>query len=62
MKGLMGVGDNYEVIVSKRVRMDQNNPGHIFTLEDRQIFRPDEQFYWPSQENIGWHRNYAFRK
>jgi putative restriction endonuclease len=61
-KGLMSVGKEYEVLVSRRVRMDQNNPGHIFTLEDRQIFKPQKQVYWPSQNRIEWHRKNAFRK
>jgi hypothetical protein len=33
--GLMSVGASYEVLVSRRVRMDQNMPGHMLTLADR---------------------------
>jgi putative restriction endonuclease len=54
--GLMSVGKKYEVLVSKRVRMDRNMPGHMLTLTDRQIFKPDDQIFWPGQESLGWHR------
>jgi len=60
--GLMSVGKKYEVLVSKRVRMDRNMPGHILTLTDRQIFRPDDQIFWPSQDSLGWHRKNAYIK
>jgi putative restriction endonuclease len=50
----------YEVMVSKRVRLDQNMPGHILTLTDRTIFRPEEENFWPGQENLKWHRDKMF--
>jgi putative restriction endonuclease len=59
-EGLMSVGKKYEVLVSKRVRMDRNMPGHMLTLTDRQIFRPNDQIYWPGQENLGWHRKNSY--
>lgn len=59
-EGLMSVGKNYEVIVSKRVRIDKNLPGHILTLSDRPIFKPDEEIFWPGLENLKWHRAETF--
>ena len=59
-EGLMSVGKKYEVLVSKRVRLDQNMPGHILTLTDRTIFRPEEENFWPGQENLKWHRDKMF--
>jgi predicted restriction endonuclease len=38
-EGLMSVGASYEVLVSRRARMDQNMPGHMLTLADRPIFQ-----------------------
>jgi len=32
-EGLMGVGEAYEVLVSRRVRTDQNMPGHMLNLD-----------------------------
>jgi putative restriction endonuclease len=59
-EGLMSVGKKYEVLVSKRVRIDQNIPGHVLTLQDRPIFKPEQEFYWPEQQNLNWHRKKRF--
>jgi len=60
-EGLMSVGKEYEVLVSKRVQVERNLPGHILTLRDRSIFTPEEQKFWPSQDNFEWHRGNYFR-
>lgn len=59
-EGLMSVGVKYEVLVSKRVQVEQNLPGHILTLRDRTIFTPSENQYWPSQGNFDYHRRKRF--
>ena len=59
-EGLMSVGKQYEVLVSDRVRIDSNIPGHILTLSDRSIFKPDTERLWPGQENLAGHRNKCF--
>jgi len=56
----MGVGKDYEVLVTKRVRTEQNYPGHILTLIDRSIFKPAKQIYWPDKNNLEWHRKKKF--
>jgi hypothetical protein len=45
----MSVGKEYEVLVSSRVRLDNNIPAHILPLADRKIFTPEETRFWPSQ-------------
>ena len=60
--GLLSVGNLYEVLVSKRVRLEQNLPGHILTLEGRNIFKPGQERYWPAQDNLASHRRKAFLK
>jgi putative restriction endonuclease len=59
-EGLMSVGKNYEVLVSKRVKAEQNLPGHILTLSDRNIFAPEKEKFWPDQANLDWHRREKF--
>jgi putative restriction endonuclease len=59
-KGLMSVSKKYEVLVSKRIMVEQNYPGHILTLTDRPIFTPDKESFWPAQDNLHWHRNKIF--
>jgi len=61
-QGLMSVGKHYEVLVSKRVSVEQNFPGHILTLTARHIFTPQEQIFWPDQANLDWHRRERFIK
>ena len=60
-EGLMSVGKGYEVLVSKQAKKDPNILGPIMTFADRPIFRPSEQLYWPSQDNIAWHRKSVFK-
>ncbi|MBI9092945.1 MAG: HNH endonuclease [Desulfobacterium sp.] len=59
-EGLMGVSKNYEVLVSKKAGFDSNMPGHIFTLTDRPIFKPDKERFWPEQASLAWHRKEKF--
>ena len=61
-KGLMSVGKEYQVLVSKRVMVEQNYPGHILTLTDRPIFTPEKENFWPDQDNFHWHRRNTFRR
>ena len=60
-EGLMGVGQQYEVLVSRRVRTDQNMPGHMLAFAERTIVRPGEQPFWPAQENLMHHRMHTFK-
>jgi len=61
-KGLMSVGKEYEVLVSKRVSIEKNYPGHILTLTDRPIFTPEQKSFWPAQDNLHWHRKNLFKR
>jgi putative restriction endonuclease len=60
-EGLMSVGRDYEVLVSKQAKKDPNIPGPIMTFADRPIFRPNDNVYWPSQNNFAWHRDAVFK-
>ena len=59
-EGLMSVGTEYEVLVSKVVTINQNYPGHILTLSDRNIIRPEKIEFWPNQDNLEWHREKVY--
>lgn len=61
-EGLMGVGESYEVLISKQVKREPNFPGHMMTLSDRTIFRPSKKVFWPAQEKIEWHRKKVLKK
>jgi len=58
----MGVGKNYEVLISSQVKREPNFPGHMLTLSDRPIFRPSQEKYWPEQGNLERHRKKVLKK
>lgn len=61
-EGLMGVGQDYEVLVSLSVRQDNNFPGHMETLSGRGILKPQDRKFWPDQSNFAIHRKNTFRR
>jgi putative restriction endonuclease len=61
-EGLMSVGKEYEVLISLAVRQNNNFPGHMETLTERAIFKPQQSSYWPDQRNLAIQRAETFRK
>ena len=61
-EGLMGINLDYKVMVSPSLQKNQNYSGHMQMLSDREIFIPDENKYWPNQENLDHHRQNVYRK
>lgn len=61
-QGFMSVGRQYEVLVSPLARSEQNNPGHIMTLEHRPIFMPQDERHIPDQNCLDRHRREVFRR
>jgi putative restriction endonuclease len=59
-KGLMSVGEDYEVMISSSIRTEKNMLGHTLTLMDRPIFMPRKTQYRPDQGNLAWHRKEKF--
>jgi putative restriction endonuclease len=60
-EGLMSINSEYQVLISQRVQTNSNLPGHIMTLVDRPIFRPEEDIFWPGLENMSWHQSHTFK-
>lgn len=61
-QGLVGVSDRYLVLLSAELRIAQNVPGHLLTLESRPIIGPGEPGLWPDIDAFDWHRKNVFRK
>jgi hypothetical protein len=59
-EGLLSVGTKYEVLVSKPVSLNQNYPGHILTLSDRNIIKPDKMDFRPDQKSLEWRRGKVY--
>ena len=56
----MGVGQEYEVLVFKRVRTDQNMPGHVLTLVDRPHFPPGRTTLLARARKLDHHRRNTY--
>lgn len=61
-EGLTGVSKNYQVLLSKELRTMENLPGHLLTVENRQILGPTDDKLWPDTDAIKWHRHKVFLK
>lgn len=60
-EGLTGVSTRYQVLLSKELRaMSQNLPGHLLTVENRQILAPADEDLWPDLDALGWHQKNIF--
>lgn len=60
-EGLMSVDRQYRVLISPSVKQDPNLAGHMLTLSERPIFKPQESKFWPDLDNFKWHRREQFR-
>jgi putative restriction endonuclease len=61
-QGLLGISEKYLVLLSGELRITQNVPGHLLTLESRPIIGPAEPVLWPHVEALDWHRQNIFRQ
>ena len=59
-EGLVGVSAKYQVRLSKELRVTNNLPGHLLTVENRQILGPASEDLWPDVEALRWHREKIF--
>lgn len=60
-QGLLGVSSRYLVQLSAELRIAQNVPGHLSTLEGRPIIGPAEKELWPHVDALAWHHHHVFR-
>jgi putative restriction endonuclease len=59
--GLMGINEQYEVIIPTAVRLNGNLPGHVLIFKGRTITKPQQQSFRPAPENLAWHRQNVLR-
>ena len=60
-EGLLGVSTTYVVMLSAEMRIAQNVPGHLLTLEGRPILGPADEDFWPDAGSLRWHQQHVFR-
>jgi putative restriction endonuclease len=61
-EGMTAVSKKYQVLLSEELRAMQNLPGHLLTVENRQILAPDEHELWPDLNALNWLRHQVFMK
>jgi putative restriction endonuclease len=59
-KGLLGINQDYNIQVSKRVNMSDNFPGHLSTFSNRNMFMPEQLTFKPEPDNLNWHLKNTF--
>lgn len=60
-RGLIAIDDNYQILVSKAIKDDQEHPYSFSLLENKQLILPHNEQYYPALENLAWHRNEVFK-
>lgn len=61
-RGLLTVDDSYRIKVSKQIFEDETHPYSLKHLDEKRIGLPNERDYFPSQENLAWHRAKIFKE
>jgi len=60
-RGLISVDDNYRIIISKYIKEEITHPYNIGKFNKEQITLPFNTQYYPSIENLQWHRENIFK-
>lgn len=60
-RGLISIKEDYTVIVSPYIYEDQDHPYSLDQLQNKQVILPEKVDYFPSQENLRWHRENIFK-
>lgn len=60
-RGLVSIDEDYRVIVSSHIEELEDHPYSLVRLAGKQIILPHQAQYYPSQENLAWHRSEVFK-
>ncbi|WP_207426660.1 HNH endonuclease [Pedobacter sp. SYSU D00535] len=60
-RGLVSIDNSYRIIVSSHVAENDNHPYSLKQLEGRKMRLPFGSRYYPSLENLDWHRGNIFK-
>ena len=60
-RGLVSVDDDYRIMISTHIDELTDHPYSLSKLNGRSILLPQVQRYYPSQENLAWHRENVFK-
>jgi putative restriction endonuclease len=60
-RGLITVDANYKVVISKHINEEIIHPYSLSKFNEKQILLPLSNQYYPSVENLNWHRENVFK-
>jgi putative restriction endonuclease len=60
-EGLATIRSNYRIRLSPQLTANDNIPGHLATMNDRDFIAPPDRDLWPFAESLKWHRRHRFR-
>lgn len=60
-RGLVSVDEDYTIMVSAHIDELADHPYSLSKLKGKPILVPELYHYYPSQENLTWHREYVFK-
>ncbi len=59
-RGLLSIDPDYRIVISSEIIEDTLHVYSLKQLEGKQIHLPSGEQYYPSQENMSWHRANVF--
>jgi len=59
---LITVDETYRIVISSAIKDDSNHPYSFSSLENKQIYLPQQKQYYPALENLEWHRKEIFKR
>lgn len=60
-KGLIGIRDDYTILISNEIGQGGNIPAHFGELAGKRIHTPNSSKFWPDREKLAVHREKLFR-
>lgn len=60
-RGYVTVTPEYKFVVSGSLRDDYHNGRSYYALDGADIAKPNNELWWPSQDNLEWHAREVFR-
>ena len=60
-RGLVSISNDYKILISNHITENENHAYSLKQLEGRKIRLPFGERYYPSLENLEWHRENIFK-
>ncbi len=60
-RGLISIDDNYKIIISNKFKEEKQSQYSIIQFKNKEIFLPENSKFYPSLENLKWHREKVYK-